>query len=125
MLRAQHLLDATVGSIAPTVQTCLDNLTRLVNSLLSSKIDKRISPWLAGAKLTAFHKKTGGPIAVREVLHQLTSHACCCSIKSRFSDVRLWYGQVGVGPMEVLKQLFKLLRLLLKIMVMRRPSRLI
>ena len=82
------------------MQTCLDNLTRLVNSLLSSKIDNRISPWLAGAPLTALHKKTGGPIAVGEVLHRLTSHACCCSIKSRLSDVLLRYGQMGVGGLE-------------------------
>ena len=45
-LRAQHLLDATVGTIAPSSHTCLENLTKLTNSLLSGKLDKRISPWL-------------------------------------------------------------------------------
>ena len=98
-LRAQHLLDATMGTIAPSSQTCLENLTKLVNSRLSGKLDKRISPWLVGAPLTALQKKSGGfrPIAVGEVLRRLTSHVCCSAVKPHLSKVFLPYDQVGVG----------------------------
>ena len=58
---------------------CLDNLTRLVNSLLAGRIDSNITPWLSGAPLTALRKKTGGyrPIAVGDVIRRLVSRVCC------------------------------------------------
>ena len=52
-LQAQHLLDAICGHPAPTAQDCLHALTVLVNLLLSGKAHSWLSPWLAGAPLTA------------------------------------------------------------------------
>ena len=98
-LRAQHLLDAICGHSAPAAQDCLHALTVLINLLLSGKAHSWLSPWLAGAPLTALRKKDSGvrPIAVGEVLRRLTSRICCSAVRPRLVDILLPYGQVGVG----------------------------
>ena len=98
-LRAQHILDAVSGTIAPAAQTCLEHLTRLMNKLLASAIDPQVAPWLSGAPLTALIKKTGGyrTIAVGEVIRRLASKLCCAAVKPQLPDLFLPYGQVGVG----------------------------
>ena len=69
-LRAQHLLDAIKGTTIPAATECLTELTCLTNTLLSGRADRRLSPWLMGAPLTALKKTAGGlrPVAVGEVL---------------------------------------------------------
>ena len=57
-LRAQHLLDAISGTIVPTAQTCLNNLTFLMNTMLAGKLPTCTAPWLVGAPLTALRKKS-------------------------------------------------------------------
>ena len=98
-LRAQHLLDAVTGSVAPSSQLCLEQLTRFMSSMLAGELDDRIAPWLTGAPLTALLKKKGGfrPIAVGEVLRRLASRLCCSAVRSRLPDTFIPYGQVGVG----------------------------
>ena len=97
-LNSQHLLDA-IGTTTPSAKHCLENLTCLINFLLSGRADPRIAPWLCGAPLTALLKKQGGirPIAVGEVLHRLISRLCCSAVKADLPDTFLPYGQVGVG----------------------------
>ena len=97
-LNSQHLLDA-IGTTTPSAKHCLENLTCLINFLLSGRADPRIAPWLCGAPLTALLKKQGGirPIAVGEVLRRLISRLCCSAVKADLPDTFLPYGQVGVG----------------------------
>ena len=97
-LQAQHL-DAICGHSAPAIQDCLHVLTVLINLLLSGKAHSWLSPWLAGAPLTALQKKDSGvrPIAVGEVLCRLTSRICCFAVRPRLVDILHPYGQVGVG----------------------------
>lgn len=85
-LRAQHLLDAILGTTAPSAQDCLESLTRWICLALSGSFDRRIAPWLTGAPLTALYKKQdqqGGvrPIAVGETLRRLISRICCASVR--------------------------------------------
>ena len=98
-LRAQHLLDAVTGSVAPSAQIWLEQLTKFMSSMLAGELDDHIAPWLSGAPLTALLKKSGGirPIAVGEVLRRLASRLCCGAVKPRLPDTFLPYGQVGVG----------------------------
>ena len=98
-LRAQHLLDAIKGTNVPVATTCLDNLTKLMNFLLSRKADRRIALWLLGAQLTAIHKSSGGfrPITVGDTLRRLASRICCLFAKPHLPELFLPYGQVGVG----------------------------
>ena len=108
-LRAQHILDAVSGTIAPAAQTCLEHLTRLMNKLLAGAIDPQVAPWLSGAPLTALVKKKGGyrPFVVGEVIRRLVSKLRCAAVKSQLPDLFLPYGQVGVGIKRVAwKQLF-------------------
>ena len=56
-LRAQRLLDAICRHSTPATQDCLHALTMLINFLLSGKAHSWLSPWLAGAPLTALRKK--------------------------------------------------------------------
>ena len=57
-LHAQHLLDITSGSTSPYAPSCLSELTQFINMLLAGKIDPRIAPWLVGAPLIAYRRKT-------------------------------------------------------------------
>ena len=81
-LRVQHLLDAIAGTIAPFAGACLDQLTYLMNMMLSGKINRRIAPWLFGAPPTALRKKSSGfrPIAVGDVLRRLACKLCCSAV---------------------------------------------
>ena len=76
----QHLLDAIVGTTAPSAQDCFESLTRWISVALSGKMDKRVTSWLTGAPLTALYEKQGQegirPIAVGETLHRLISCVC-------------------------------------------------
>ena len=67
-LRAQHLLDAIVGTTAPSSHDCLAALTKFMNLLLLGKAPSCLAPWLCA--LTALFKKSGGVrrIAIGEVL---------------------------------------------------------
>ena len=79
-LRAQYLLDAICGTIAPAAQSCLDSLTVFMNNLLAGKLPTCIAPWLVGAP-TALKKKNGGyrPIAVGETIRlSCKSFVLCC-----------------------------------------------
>ena len=71
----------------------------MINLLLSGKAHLWLSPWLAGAPLTALRKKDLGvrPIAVSEVLRHFTSRICCSAVRPCLIDILLPYGQVGVG----------------------------
>jgi len=93
-LRAQHLLDAIVGTTAPSSQDCLAALTRFMNFLLSGKVPSCLAPWLCGATLTALLKKGGGvrPIAVGEVLRLLASRLCCFVVRSHLPEMFLLFG---------------------------------
>ena len=72
-LRIQHLLDAISGTTVPAAVECQAELTRFVNTLLSGRADKRLSPWLVGAPLTGLKKPAGGLrlVAVSDVLRRL------------------------------------------------------
>ena len=59
-IRAQHLLDAICGTIAPSGQSCLDSLKFFVNNLIAGKVPTTITPWLCGAPLTALKKRSVG-----------------------------------------------------------------
>ena len=59
-LHAQHFHDAICGSTAPAASDCLRALTVWINYLLSGKAHSWLSPWLAGAPLTALKKKGSG-----------------------------------------------------------------
>ena len=69
-LRAQYLLvlDAIVGTTAPSSHDCLAALTKFMNLLLLGKAPSCLAPWLCA--LTALFKKSGGVrrIAIGEVL---------------------------------------------------------
>ena len=88
-LRAQHLLNAVAGSVAPALQTCLDQLTKFMCVTPSGRLNSLIAPWFIGAPLTALCKKNGGYrlIVVGEVLWRLASHICCAAVKSRLPDL--------------------------------------
>ena len=98
-LRIQHLLDAVAGTTVPAAQSCLQELTRWVNTLLAGQVHECLAPWIVGAPLTALLKPGGGirPIAVGEVFRRLTSRLCCSAVHQQLPHVFLPHGQVGVG----------------------------
>ncbi len=93
-LLAQHLIDATVGNVSPDAQNCRDQLTILVNKLLSGKLYETIAPWLVDTPLIALRKKCGGvrPTAVGEVLRRLASRVCCTAVRPHLPAILLPYG---------------------------------
>ena len=97
--RAQHLLDAIWGFTAPAASDCLQALTVWVNHLLSGKAHPWLSPWIAGAPLTALRKKDScvRPIAVGDTFRHLVIKICCSVVRSRLPKFFIPYGQVGVG----------------------------
>ena len=115
-MRIQHLLDATIGNTAPAANDCLASLTRWTNCLLAGQLDRRLSPWLCGAPLTALLKPSGGvrPIAVGETLRRLTSRLCCTAARPSLPNLFLPSGQVGVGINSGLEAAIHTLRLFLK-----------
>ena len=115
-MRIQHLLDATIGNTAPAANDCLASLTRWTNCLLAGQLDRRLSPWLCGAPLTALLKPSGGvrPIAVGETLRRLTSRLCCTAARPSLPNLFLRSGQVGVGINSGLEAAIHTLRLFLK-----------
>ena len=93
-LRPQHLRDAVCGNSTPSSESCLSELTKFMNLLLSGKAHPLFAPWLCGAPLTALVKPNNAgfrPIAVGETFRQLVSKLCCLSVreKPRFVDA-LW-----------------------------------
>ena len=64
----------------------LKTLTIWINLLLTGKDNPSLSPWHAGAPLTAL-KLGVYSVAVREVLHRLTSKDCCSAVRSQLVGV--------------------------------------
>jgi hypothetical protein len=94
-LRAEHL---RLGFRFHLQTNLLETLTRLVNLLITGKVLNSISPFLAGATLSALEKKGGGvrPLACGNLLRRLTSKCICNVTKDRFK-AHLSPHQVGVA----------------------------
>ncbi len=99
-LRPQHLRDAICGNLTPSSESCLMELTKFMNLLLSGRAHPYFARWLCGAPLLALIKPNDNgfrPIAVGETLRRLASKLCCLIVKSKLPDVLIPFGQVGVG----------------------------
>ena len=74
-LRPQQLKDSLTKPSGDAAQQLLLTLTELVNLDLSGNVSSDITPFFAGANLSAFCKKSGGirPIAVEETLRRLSA----------------------------------------------------
>ena len=98
LLRANHLREATRCPTASCGTRALRAIAATVNLLAAGGAPPEIASYLCGATLLAVKKKNGGlrPIAVGEVLRQLTSKCLSRAVQSDSFDV-LSPLQVGVG----------------------------
>jgi hypothetical protein len=94
-LKPQHVLDAFVHQWQGEVGR---NLAAVTNQLLKGDCPDSVRPWLAGAKLAALPKPTGGlrPIAVGETLRRIAAKAGMLCAADAVNE-RLRPFQVGVG----------------------------
>ncbi len=99
-LRPQHLRDAICSILTPSSESCLVELTKFLNLLLSGLAHPYFARWLCGAPLLALINNSFRPIAVGEMLHRLASKLCCLIVKSKLPDILIPFGQVGVGIKE-------------------------
>ena len=79
-LRPQHLKEAIRNEAGDQQKRLLQQLTYLINVIISNKLPTYVSPILLGANITALNKKDGGirPIAVGETIRRI---ACKCALK--------------------------------------------
>jgi hypothetical protein len=79
-LRPQHLKEALRNEAGDQRKRLLDQLTLLINVIVSGRTPDFLSPVLLGANITALRKKDGGvrPIAVGETIRRI---ACKCVLK--------------------------------------------
>ena len=102
-LQVQHLLGASEASL-PT--SLLSALKAVVNILASGRALPEIAEYLAGATVIALKKPMGNdirPIAVGEVLRQLTSKCLCAVVKYKASEYFSPYQYGVVCPSGVEK----------------------
>ena len=93
--RVQHLLDGTEAHLSTSV---LNRLRKLINLLLSGRVNPDVQPFLAGARLTALAKGEGDirPIAAGNVFRRLASK-CACALLQKRASAELGPLQVGVA----------------------------
>lgn len=113
-LRAEHL-KCCIKS--PLQTEFLETLTKFVDALIAGKVNLALSPFLAGAHLSALDKKQGGirPLACGNTLRRLVSKCLCFVSKEKIRKV-LAPHQVGVsvpGGAEVITHEAKNIRELL------------
>lgn len=100
-LSPQHLKDLIFGGTGDTGQALLQDLTALINLMISGKVNSKITPLLYGANLCALKKKDGGirPIAVGCTYRRIASKVCCKKIFSKLTDtfqpLQLGFGSKG------------------------------
>ncbi|XP_052757454.1 uncharacterized protein LOC128202180 [Galleria mellonella] len=100
-LTPQHLKDLLYGTPGDAGTSLLEDLTALVNLMLSGKINESITEILYGANLCALAKKDGGvrPIAIGTTYRRLAAKICCKAIshnlKKEFEPYQLGFGSKG------------------------------
>ena len=79
-LRPQHLKEALRIDAGDQRNRVLQQLTSLVNVIVSNRLPAYLAPVLLGANVTALNKKNGGvrPIAIGETVRRI---ACKCMLK--------------------------------------------
>jgi hypothetical protein len=94
-LRADHLKDTLSTAHGDEV---VAHLVVLCQLLANGEAPAAVAPHLAGARLHALPKKSGGvrPIAVGETLRRLVSKVLCQSVRADCAQY-FWPLQVGVG----------------------------
>ena len=94
-LRADHLKDTLSTAHGDEV---IAHLVVLCQLLANGEAPAAVAPHLAGARLHALPKKSGGvrPIAVGETLRRLVSKVLCQSVRTDAAQF-FWPLQVGVG----------------------------
>lgn len=97
-LSPQHLKDLISSNTGDAGRVLLNDLTALVNLMLSGQVNERVIGILYGANLIALNKKDGGirPIAVGCTLRRIASKACCKFIISDLID-KFEPHQLGFG----------------------------
>ena len=100
-LRAQHLIEAQEAQVPVSIAT---QLRHVVNILLRGAAPGQLSPFIAGASLTALKKPNDDirPIASGEILRRLTSKCACTKLKikaARFFEP-LQFGVACPGGVE-------------------------
>ena len=97
-LRPQHLKEALRMEVGDQRQRLLEQLTLLVNFIISKRLPDFVTPVLLGANVTALSKPDGGvrPIAVGETIRRI---ACKCVLKRvvRSVSTLLSPHQLGCG----------------------------
>ncbi|XP_063534955.1 uncharacterized protein LOC134744937 [Cydia strobilella] len=100
-LSPQHLKDLTSHCVGDTGKRLIIALTKLVNLMLSGKVNPLFEPIIYGANLIALTKKDGGirPIAVGSTFRRLTSKISVRHVLSKlqkqFEPVQLGFGTKG------------------------------
>ena len=96
-LRPEHLRVALQAAPGRR-DRALQSLTQLVNAMAGGGVPERVAPFLAGARLHAAKKKSGGlrPIAVGNLLRRLVGKCCAAKVQDRAAGL-LSPHQLGVG----------------------------
>ncbi|KAJ0182426.1 hypothetical protein K1T71_001795 [Dendrolimus kikuchii] len=100
-LTPQHLKDLTSGGNGHAGEILLQDLTALINLMLSGRVHNDILDVLYGANLCALKKKDGGirPIAVGTTYRRLAAKICCTKhkevLKNYLQPVQLGFGTQG------------------------------
>ena len=96
-LRPEHLhvaLQAAPGRR----DRALQSLTQLVNIMARGGVPEEVAPYLAGARLHAARKKSGGlrPVAVGNLIRRLVGKCCAIKVQEKAAGI-LKPHQLGVG----------------------------
>ena len=108
--RPEHLKTA-LTSAPGRRDKALENLTRLVNSMLKGEVPEEVTPFLCGGRLHAAIKKDGGlrPIAVGDVGRRLVGKLAAAALADRAAAL-LSPHQLGVGVRGACEAIHQALR---------------
>ena len=96
-LRPEHLRVALQAAPGRR-ERALQSLTRLINMMAAGGVPDEVAPYLAGARLHAAKKKSGGlrPIAVGNLMRRLVGKCCAAKVQDRAAALFSPH-QLGVG----------------------------
>ncbi|XP_072947725.1 uncharacterized protein [Epargyreus clarus] len=100
-LTPQHFKDLVCGATGDSGRVLLNDITNLINFMLSGKVNPEVTNLLYGANLCALKKKDGSirPIAVGNTLRRIASKVCCRhvlpTLEKKFQPLQLGFGSKG------------------------------